>query len=161
MSGYDGQVGAASTSGGSSDLLRTVCTGGSGTRMILGITRDRLAGAVLDLTRGNCDLRIVLVDAAGEAMMTLGPFPEEEVIAIWRSIVTSAAITPMMRAWDGYTEPLATQLGKIRLGKSQERRRLAVLGNRRPRFLVRRKSARLPLRPLVFREREIACGREA
>jgi hypothetical protein len=64
-----------------------------------------------------------------------------------------------MRAWNGYTEPLACQLGKLRLGRVQDRRRLAVLNRRRPRFLTRRKSGRLPTLPLVFREREIAKGR--
>ena len=161
MSGYDGQVGAASIVRGGSGLLRTVCKGGSGATILFGDTRHALSGAVLDLSRGGDDARISLVDSAGEGIMTFGPFPEEEVIAIWRSIVASAGLTPMIRAWDGYTEPLASQLGKLRLGRSQDRKRLIVLTGRRPRFLVRRKSGRLPARPLVFREREIACGREA
>ncbi len=159
MSGYDGRVGAGSTSVSRSGPLRTVCNGASGTTIIFGDTPERLAGAVLDLTRGESDLRVVLVDKAGDAVMTLGAFPEEDAIAIWRSIVSAAGITPMMRAWNGYTEPLACQLGKLRLGRVQDRRRLAVLKGRRPRFLTRRKSARLPALPLVFREREIAKGR--
>jgi hypothetical protein len=159
MSGYDGRVGACSITGSSSGPLRTVCNGASGATIIFGDTQERLSGAVLDLSRGESDLRVVLVDDAGDAVMTLGPFPEEDAIAIWRSIVSSAGIAPMMRAWNGYTEPLACQLGKLRLGRVQDRRRLAVLHRRRPRFLTRRKSARLPALPLVFREREIARGR--
>lgn len=159
MSGCDGRVGAASTARRGSGPLRTVLEGGFGATIFFGDTRSELGGAVLDLTRGTSDLRIVLVDREGEAVMTLGPFPEEDVIAIWRSIVAHASVTPMMRAWNGYTEPLACQLGKLRLGRSQDRKRLVVLARRRPRFLTRRKSARLPVRPLVFREREIAHGR--
>jgi hypothetical protein len=116
------------------------------------------AGIVLDLARGEADLRIVVVDAASRPVLSLGPFPEEDVIALWRSIAASSGLTPMMRAWNGNAEPLACQLGRLRLGRVADRRRLGVLNRRRPRFLVRRKSARLPVRPLVYREREIAGG---
>jgi hypothetical protein len=160
MSGYDGRVGARSIQRSGSDPVRTVLTGGTGATVFFGNIQNELTGAVLDLSRGDDDLRIVLVDGAGQALLTLGPFPEEEVIALWRSIVGACGITPMMRAWNGETEPLACQLGKLRLGPVQDRRRLAVLHRRRPRFLTRRKSARLPPRPLVFREREIVRGRE-
>ncbi len=159
MSGYDGGVGACSIRRSGSDPIRTVLMGGAGATVLFGCTQNGLAGAVLDLSRGDDDLRIVLVDRAGQALLTLGPFPEEEVIALWRSVVAACGVTPMMRAWNGETEPLASQLGKLRLGPVQDRRRLAVLHRRRPRFLTRRKGARLPSRPLVFREREIACGR--
>lgn len=160
MSGYDGRIGAASTAGNGSDPLRTCGMARFGAEIIFGNTSGRLHGAVLDLTRGEDDLRIVLVDAAGEAVLTLGPFGEDDAIATWRGIVASSALTPMMRAWNGYTEPLANQLGKLRLGRAQGRKRLAVLARRRPRFLVRRKGGRLPKLPLVFRERELAQGRE-
>ncbi|NNM72967.1 DUF6101 family protein [Enterovirga aerilata] len=159
MSGYDGRAGERSSRGSGPGPRRTVCEGGSRATIIFGDTRNRLAGAVLDLTRSETDLRIVLVDGEGEAVISFGPFPEEEVIAIWRSIATKAGLAPMMRAWNGYTEPLACQLGRLRLGRVQDGRRLAVLQGRRPRFLTRRKSARLPALPLVFREREIAGGK--
>lgn len=159
MSGYDGGVGACSIQRSGSDPVRTVLTGGAGARVFFRNTQSGLAGAVLDLSRGDDDLRIVLVDGAGERALTVGPFPEEEVIAIWRSVVAACGLTPMIRAWNGDTEPLARQLGRLRLGPVQDRRRLVVLHRRRPRFLTRRKSARLPSRPLVFREREIARGR--
>jgi hypothetical protein len=116
------------------------------------------AGIVLDLARGEDDLRIVIIDAARNPVLSLGPFPEEEIIALWRSIAASSGLTPMMRAWNGEAEPLACQLGRLRLGRVADRRRLGVLNRRRPRFLARRKSARLPVRPLVYREREIAGG---
>lgn len=118
-----------------------------------------LSGAVLDFAAEGGDLRVILVDGAGREAMQLGPFPEEDVIAVWRAVAASSGLTPMMRAWNGRTEPLACQLGRLRLGEAHDRRRLKVLSGRRPRFLVRRKSSRLPVRPLVFREREIAGGR--
>jgi hypothetical protein len=123
-----------------------------------GANASVLAGLVLDLAQGEADLRIVIIDAVGRSVLSLGPFPEEDVIAIWRSMAAASGLTPMMRAWNGKTEPLACQLGRLRLGRVADRRRLGVLNRRRPRFLARRKSARLPVRPLVYREREIAGG---
>lgn len=166
MSGYDGRVGADPTCVGRSGPVRTVCEGRFG-QTIFGRYAGSLdegtktavpTGIVLDLARGESDLRIVIVDAAGGSVSSLGPFPEEDVIALWRAIAASSGLTPMMRAWNGKTEPLACQLGRLRLGRVADRRRLGVLNRRRPRFLARRKSARLPVRPLVYREQEIAGG---
>lgn len=161
MAENDGQVGDEPNVTGRPGLVRTVASGGSGTcsDWLRHGASTNLAGVVLDLARDADDLRIVIVDRDGEAAYSFGPFPEEDVIAVWRSLAAATGLTPMMRAWNGRTEPLACQLGRLRLGQAQDRRRLGVLSRRRPRFLVRRKSARLPSRPLIFREREIAGGR--
>lgn len=161
MSGNDGRVGAQADKAGCPGPVRTVIEGGTGS--CIGAWRQAAesapAGVVLDLSGATDDLRIVIVDHAGAPAHILGPFPEEDVIAVWRSIALASGLTPMMRAWNGRTEPLACQLGRLRLGRTQDRRRTGVLNRRRPRFLVRRKSTRLPPRPLVFREPEIAGGR--
>jgi hypothetical protein len=59
---------------------------------------------------------------------------------------------------DGDVSQPFQQIGRLQLGPVRIRRGKAVLSGRRPRFLVRRKTARLPRRPLVYREREIAGG---
>lgn len=162
MAENDGLAGDAPKTTGRPGLVRTVARGGSGPFFYDGLrpgASARLAGVVLDLARDVDDLRIVIVDRDGEPAYSFGPFAEEDVIAVWRSLAGATGLTPMMRAWNGRTEPLACQLGRLRLGQAQDRRRLGVLSRRRPRFLVRRKSARLPPRPLIFREREIAGGR--
>ena len=161
MSGHHDEQQAARSPVRRAPRVRTRVEGGTGPS-IASLRREgtsALAGAVLDLATGSDDPRIVLIDCAGAEAMTLGPFPEEDVIALWRAISVASGLTPMMRAWNGRTEPLACQLGRLRLGKAHDRKRLVVLNGRRPRFLVRRKSSRLPMRPLVFREREIAGGR--
>jgi hypothetical protein len=59
---------------------------------------------------------------------------------------------------DGELHQPVEQIGLVQVGPVRIRRGKAVLAGRRPRFLVRRKPARLPRRPLVYREREIAGG---
>ena len=163
MCGSDGTVVAGGADTGRPPPVRSVILrAGQRTRVGTGPEdRCRLDGVVLDLSRGHADLRLVLVDGTGAAVLELGPFPEEDVVAIWRSLASTSGLTPMMRAWNGRTEPLACQLGRLRLGQPQQRRRFATLGHRRPRFLVRRQGARLPARPLIYREREIASGQGA
>lgn len=116
-----------------------------------------VSGIALDLSGGTDDLRILLQDAAGETLMSFGPFPEEDVVAQWRSLALASGKTPMIKVSNGRTDALATQLGRLRLGPVHMRRSKG-LRRRRPRFLVRRKSARLPQRPLIYRESEIARG---
>lgn len=113
------------------------------------------AGIVIDLSGPRLD--ILVVDGAGRTALRLGPFAEEDVIATWRSIAAASGLVPMMRA-GGETTALGSRMGCVRLGGTHARRRIPLLGRRRPRFLARRKSARLPLRPLIYREREIASG---
>ena len=134
--------------------------GGRGGRAVGQGQGRRLAGLVLDLSRERADLRLVLVDESGAPALTLGPFPEEDVIATWRSLAATTGLTLMMRAWNGGTQPLACQIGRLRLGPPSTRRRFATLGQRRPRFLTRRKPGRLPTRPLIYREPELASGLE-
>ena len=98
------------------------------------------------------------MDEAGGILLSLGPFAEEDVIALWRSVVSSSGLLPMVRKEGSDTVVLARQVGRLRLGSGRQAPRLVVLGGRRPRFLVRRKSARLPARPRVHAEREIAAG---
>lgn len=94
---------------------------------------------------------LLLIDGEGEVAMRLGPFPEEDVVAVWRDISTKGGLARMLLREDGDIVPVSKQLGPVVLGKGRQRRRHAALSGRRPRFLVRRKTARLPARPCIHR----------
>lgn len=94
---------------------------------------------------------LLLVDAEGEVLMRLGPFPEEEVVALWRDATAKGALVRMLLREDGGLVPVSQQIGRLALGKSRQRRRNGSLSARRPRFLARRKAARLPARPCIHR----------
>lgn len=100
------------------------------------------------------DLR--LVDAAGTVLAHLGPFCEDEVVAVWRDLAARTGLPRMIVREDGQLAAVAPQIGRLMLGKTRIRRRHGSLGDRRPRFLVRRKTGRLPVRPQIHRgENEI------
>lgn len=113
----------------------------------------------LSLTFEDGTFRIHAVDAAGAALVSLGPYAEEDVVAVWRSLAAASGLPLLVRGPDGELDRPYPQIGRLVLGRSSDPRRLAVLSGRRPRFLVRRKAARLPRRPLVHREEELARGR--
>lgn len=157
MAGYDGHAAGAPARADGDPVATEVST--AAVRIIgPGTGPRRLRGVVLDLGGDAPDLRVRLIDEAGGVVMSLGPFADEEVIAIWRSLASATGLTALMRAGSGRIEPLAPQLGRVRIGRTKERRRAAGAARRRPRFLLRRKSASLPRRPLIYREREIAGG---
>ncbi len=105
---------------------------------------------------GEDRFKLALVDAEGRVFDQLGPFCEEEVVAVWRDIAQRAGLARMIVREDGVLCPVSQQLGRLALGKTRMRRRHGSLCDRRPRFLVRRKTGRLPARPLIHRgENEI------
>ncbi|MCJ2052274.1 DUF6101 family protein [Methylobacterium sp. J-070] len=99
---------------------------------------------------------LILVDAAGAELHRLGSFDEADVVALWRDIAARAGLVRMIVREDGALVPVAKQIGRLILGQVRIRRRHAGLGRRRPRFLARRKTGRLPARPQIHRgENEI------
>lgn len=97
-----------------------------------------------------------VVDAEGEILSRLGPFTEEEIVATWRDCATRSGLPRMILREDGSIAPVSKQIGRLALGTTRQRRRHGLLNGRRPRFLVRRKTARLPARPQIHRnENEI------
>ncbi|WP_449411876.1 DUF6101 family protein [Methylobacterium komagatae] len=94
---------------------------------------------------------LLLVDAEGQTLQRLGPFMEEDVVATWRDLANSAGLVRMIIREDGVLVPVSQQIGRLSLGRIRIRRRHAGLGARRPRFLARRKTGRLPARPQIFR----------
>lgn len=127
---------------------------------LVGARFGRPAGGLL-LSRNDDGCRIVVLGRADEALLSLGAFSEEEVVATWRSLAAASGLSLVLARPDGDLDRPYPQIGRLTLGPPQPRRRHVGLGRRRPRFLVRRKVTRLPPRPLVYRDREIACGRNA
>lgn len=102
---------------------------------------------------------LLIVDAAGATLSQLGPFLEEDVVAVWRDVAAKSGLPRMIVREDGELAAVSRQLGPVALGTTRFRRRHAFLNNRRPRFLVRRKTGQLPVRPLIHRgESEIISG---
>ncbi|MDB5647028.1 MAG: hypothetical protein JWQ05_2697 [Methylobacterium sp.] len=102
---------------------------------------------------------LLLVDANDAVIARLGPFCEEEVVAVWRDCAAKSGLPRMIVKEDGALAVVSAQLGPVALGRTRMRRRVGSLSGRRPRFLVRRKTGALPVRPLIHRgESEIISG---
>ena len=101
---------------------------------------------------------IALVDAEARPLMVLGPFPEDDVVAVWRSLAGTSGLPLMLQDAQGAVQSPFPQIGPLRLGEVRIRRLYGLLKGRRPRFLVRRKPARLPRRARIHCEREIIAG---
>ena len=125
------------------------------------IGRQGRRPAALLLQPGEGAFRLALLDGEDAPLLFFGPYGEEEVVARWRALGAASGLPLALPGVDGGVELPYPQLGRLQLGRVRDRRRLVVLTSRRPRFLRKRKLARLPVRPLVHREREIAIGRGA
>jgi hypothetical protein len=130
---------------------------------VIGRVGSQAAGLALRLSpSGPADmLDIAVVDERGSALLRLGPFAEEDVIAVWRALGAASGLPLMIEDEDGRLEKPFPQVGRVHLGPIRIRRRHGLLNGRRPRFLVRRKTTRLPQRPLVHREREMFAREQA
>jgi hypothetical protein len=165
MTGTEFEIGVGSAAADPFDLVRDICGRVSTTIMAAGrspIADARVPGALVlravDTESEVDTFSIAVVDRAGKALLNLGPFGDEDAVAIWRSLSASSGLPMLMVGLDGHVSQPFQQIGRLQLGPVRIRRGKAVLSGRRPRFLVRRKTARLPRRPLVYREREIAGG---
>lgn len=125
----------------------------------------RPTGVALAFSEDEADLcgedrfDLLLVDADGAVITRLGPFCEEEVVALWRDCAAKSGLPRMIVKEDGVLAVVSAQLGPVALGRTRMRRRIGLLNGRRPRFLVRRKTGTLPVRPLIHRgESEIISG---
>jgi hypothetical protein len=103
---------------------------------------------------------IVVAGEDGTAITTLGPFTDEDAVAIWRSLGDTSGLPLVIVAHDGQLHRAFAKLGRLQLGQVRLRRRTGGLSGRRPRFLARRKSGVLPRRPLVYRECELAARQD-
>ncbi|MDJ1160019.1 DUF6101 family protein [Chelatococcus sp. SYSU_G07232] len=102
---------------------------------------------------------LVLVHEDAACSVVVGRFDADEIVAAWRTFSARSGLPLLMQRVDGMLESPYEQIGRVRLGPIRIRRRHGLLNGRRPRFLVRRKTTRLPDRPVMVRGRELA-GRE-
>ncbi len=129
---------------------------------LIGDPGARPAGLALRLDErapDDNDFEIALVDDVGETLMVLGRFDEDEVVAVWRDLGARTGFPLVTQCEDGAVQHPFPQVGRVRLGRVRIRRGHGLLSGRRPRFLVRRKTTRLPRRPTIYREREIIGSR--
>lgn len=105
---------------------------------------------------GEDQFSLLVIDEQGEVLYRLGPFGEDDIVAQWRDFSAKSGLPRMILREGGGVSTVSQQLGRVALGTKRQRRRHGLLNGRRPRFLTRRKSARLPARPLIHRgENEI------
>lgn len=115
-----------------------------------------------DLAQEEPRFELWVVDEDGHPAQRLGRFAESDVVAEWRRIAAASGLVLMVMDGEGTLTTAQPQIGRLRLGAVRIRRGHGLLAGRRPRFLVRRKTARLGARPQVHRnERVIAGGGEA
>jgi Family of unknown function (DUF6101) len=100
---------------------------------------------------------IAAVDAYGTMLLPLGCFSDADAVAEWRKLGASSGLPLMIARTDGGFDLPFPQLGRVQLGSIRIRRRHGLLNGRRPRFLTRRKTGRLPVRPAVHRERQLTA----
>ncbi|WP_186418708.1 DUF6101 family protein [Bosea sp. CS1GBMeth4] len=119
-----------------------ILRGGAGWR---GIALRLAGGAIAD------DDRFQLALTAGDGRsVVVAVLDQDDAIAVWRDAGRSSGLPLLLETSDGdITEPYP-QLGRLALGPIRIRRRHALLAGRRPRFLARRKTGRLPDRPVVI-----------
>lgn len=120
-----------------------ILRGGAGWR---GIALRLAGGAIAD------DERFQLALTAGDGRsVVIAVLDQDDAIAVWRDAGRASGLPLLLETSDGaVTEPYP-QLGRLALGPTRIRRRHALLAGRRPRFLTRRKTGRLPERPVVIR----------
>ncbi len=105
------------------------------------------------------DFELVLAHAEAGRSIVVGRFGEEDIVATWRSFADASGLPMVIEHADGMLDMPYRQIGRLRVGDTRMRRRHGLLNGRRPRFLVRRKTGRLPLCPIVHRGREIVGQR--
>ncbi|ACA16707.1 conserved hypothetical protein [Methylobacterium sp. 4-46] len=95
---------------------------------------------------------VMLLDRDGDPLMQLGLYGDADVVAVWRRLGAETGLPLLVIQEDGAVTAMGAQIGRVKLGAVRIRRRHGLLNHRRPRFLCRRKTGKLPLRPAVYRE---------
>ncbi len=95
--------------------------------------------------------RLSLMRGDGSEIV-LETVPESDVIAAWREASRDFGLPMIVEGGDGRVIALEAMLGAVTRGVVHPGRRIkALTRERRPRFLSRRKTARLPLQPMIYR----------
>lgn len=98
----------------------------------------------------NTNFELVLTSGDGRSIR-IATVDEDDAISLWRSCGQASGQPLLLEAVDGSVSAPYPQMGRVALGTVTIRRRYAFLNGRRPRFLVRRKTSRLPERPVMVR----------
>lgn len=99
---------------------------------------------------------IALLRSDGETVL-LSIAADADVVAEWRAASRGFGLPMIVQRPDGGVIALEAMLGPLQLGKAHPGRRMrALTRDRRPRFLTRRATSRLPLAPVVHRPGERA-----
>lgn len=83
----------------------------------------------------------------------VGRYEDVDAIAAWQAAAQAFQLPLVAEREDGTLVILQEKIGGVKLGAVRIRRRTASVARRRPRFLMRRKPAALPIRPVVHRVR--------
>jgi hypothetical protein len=89
---------------------------------------------------------LVLVSGTS-ALMALGPYTENDVVAEWRLLGAKTGLPLMVRLANGSTLTLVAQIGNVSVGAAEPGYRKGALSGRRPRFLACRRTGRLQAMP--------------
>ncbi len=114
------------------------------------------AGIAMRLDRRRDVFHLVLLDAANTALLAIGPYGEDDVVAEWRALAGATGLELKIQLPNGAMLSPYPQIGRVLLGPGRQRRRHGLLARRRPRFLTRRKTGSVALRPPVHRGDELA-----
>ncbi len=88
--------------------------------------------------------QVVVVSRNGRLPVPVGPLMDDcEIVAHWRRVAEDLGLRLLVERMEGGLFAPYEQIGRVRLGPFRYRRRNATLSRRRPRFLQRRKTARL------------------
>lgn len=101
-------------------------------------------------TGDDSSFELVLTSGDGRSIK-IATVDEDDAIALWRSCGQASGQPLLLEGVDGSLSAPYPLLGRVALGSITIRRRYAFLNGRRPRFLARRKTARLPERPVMVR----------
>ncbi|MDQ0470444.1 DUF6101 family protein [Labrys wisconsinensis] len=103
------------------------------------------ARVLVRLVHEDRDLDVVLFEASDD----------HDVAAEWQYWANRFCLPMLVAELDGsFSEPFP-RLGALAIGRVRPRRMPSHIARRRPRFLTRRRTGRLPKHPKVHREREI------
>jgi hypothetical protein len=96
------------------------------------------------------NFELVLTSGDGRSIR-IATVDEDNAIALWRSCGQASGQPLLLEGLDGSLSAPYPLLGRVALGSITIRRRYAFLNGRRPRFLARRKTSRMPERPVMVR----------
>jgi hypothetical protein len=94
--------------------------------------------------------RFELALTAGDGRsIVVASVDQEDAVALWRDFGRTSGLPLLLEGADGVVTEPYPQLGRVALGAVRIRRRHGLLNGRRPRFLTRRKTGRLPELPVI------------